>query len=105
MLPPSLELLEKRLRRATECRRHAEVARLATEFAEGVRKYAQTLPRGDPHRAGAARKVLEVLSWTLLMTQAARATCLADLRRVATANRYARRTSEPARALGVRIDA
>ncbi len=35
----------------------------------------ETLPKGDPRAAEAARKLDDVLSWTLVMLQAARSTC------------------------------
>ena len=97
MIPPRLEQLEAKLRAAAACRRYQEVARLAAEFGEAARSYAQALPKGDPRAAEAARKLDEVLSWALVMMQAARSACAAGLRRVTTANRYARRYGEPGR--------
>lgn len=105
MIPPSLEQLEKKLRAAAACRRYQEVTRLAAEFGEGVRAYARALPKGDPRAVEAAHKLDEVLSWTLVMLQAARSTCLAELRRVTAANRYSRRYSEPGGVAAVRLDA
>jgi len=88
MIPPLLEQLEKKLRAAAACRRYQEVTRLATEFGQAVRAYAQSLPKGDRRAA-----------------EAARSTCLAELRRVTTANRYASPCGEPRRAAAIHLDA
>jgi len=105
MTPPRLERLERELRHAAACRRYREVARLATEFGAAARRYAQTLPPGDPRAAEAARKVDGLLSWALVMMQAARAACAAQLRQVGTATRYSRRCGQPGRAAAVNLDA
>jgi len=105
MIPPLLEQLENKLRAAAACRRYQEVTQLAAEFGQAVRAYARALPKGDPRAAEAARKLDEVLSWTLVMLEAARSTCLAELRRVTAAHRYSRRYSEPGRVAAVRLDA
>jgi hypothetical protein len=105
MMPPRLERLESELRQAAACRRYREAVRLATEFGEAARAYAQTLPRGDPRAAEAARKVDSLFSWALVMMQAARAACAAQLRQIETATRYSRRCGEPGRAAAVNLDA
>jgi hypothetical protein len=105
MIPQRVEQLEVELRRAAASRRYADVPRLAAKFGEAARAYAQTLPKGDPRAGEAARKLNETLSWTLLMMQAARAACAAELRRVTTATRYVRPFGEPAKTVGVRLDA
>jgi hypothetical protein len=105
MMPPRLERLESELRQAAACRRYGEAVRLATEFGEAARAYAQTLPRGDPRAAEAARKVDSLFSWALVMMQAARAACAAQLRQIETATRYSRRCGEPGRAAAVNLDA
>ncbi|MGA2041596.1 MAG: hypothetical protein ABSH42_20135 [Bryobacteraceae bacterium] len=99
-----LEQLEKQLRHAAASRRYKDVSRLAAECGEAVQAFVRALPKGDPRAGEAGRKLLDLLSWALVMTQAARATCLADLRRVATANRYSRRCGEPGR-VSVQLDA
>jgi hypothetical protein len=104
MMGSHLEQLEKKLRHAAASRRYKDVSRLAAEFGEAVQDYVRALPKGDPRAAVAERKLMDLLSWALVMTQAARAACLADLRRVVTANRYSRRCGEPAR-VSVRLDA
>jgi hypothetical protein len=104
MMTPRLEQLERKLRQAAASRRYEEVGRLAGEFGEAVQAFVQTLPEGDARATKAARKLIDLLSWALVMMQAARATCLADLRRVATANRYSRRCDEPGRG-SVQLDA
>ena len=81
------------------------MARVATDFAEAVRANAQRLPQGDPRAAEAGRKLGEVLSWALVMTQAARSSCVAELRRVTAANRYSRRCGESGRVGAVQMDA
>ncbi len=103
-MTPLLEQLERKLRQAAASRRYEEVRRLAKEFGESVQAFVQTLPKGDPRAYEAERRLLELLSWALVMTLAARATCLADLRRVATANRYSRRCAQPDR-VSVQLDA
>jgi hypothetical protein len=105
MIPQRLDRLESELRRAAACRRYREVARLATEFGEAARAYAQTLPKGDPRAVEAERKVDSLLSWALVMMQAARTACAAQLRQVETATRYSRRRGEPGRAAAVNLDA
>jgi len=99
-----LEQLDRELRQAATSKRYQDVVRLAAEFGEAVKAFAQSLPQGDPRAAEAGRKLSELLSWALVMMQAARSNCLADLRRVATANRYSRRCGEPGKAL-VQLDA
>ena len=99
-----LEQLEKQLRQAAASRRYKDVSRLSKELGEAVQAVLRTLPKGDPRAREAGRKLIDLLSWALAMTQAARGTCLADLRRVATANRYSRRCGEPGR-LSVQLDA
>lgn len=104
MIPLHLAQLEKKLRDAARCRRYREVTQSATEFAEAVRVYAQDLPKGDLSAAQAGRQLGEALSWSLVMMQAARANCLAELRRVAAANRYARTYGETGRT-AIHLDA
>ena len=105
MIPPRLERLEKELRHAAASRRYREVARWAAEFGEAARAYAETRPPGDPRAAEAALKVDGLLSWALVMMQAARAACAAQLRQVDTATRYSRRCGQPGRAAAVNLDA
>jgi len=104
MTASHLEQLEKKLRHAAASRRYKDVSRLAAEFGEAVQVFVRALPKGDPRAVEAERKLLDLLSWALVMMQAARSTCLADLRRVATANRYSRRCGEPGR-VSVKLDA
>jgi DNA repair ATPase RecN len=104
MIPSRLEELETELRAAAASRRYAETARLAAEFCKAQRAYAQTLPKADPRRAEAARKLDDILSWALLMLKMARATCAAELRRVTTAGRYAGACRQPGQTTGVRLD-
>jgi len=101
----NLERMEQELRLAAAARRYDEVVRLAAQFGEAVQALVQALPEGDPRAAEAARKLMDLLSWALVMMQAARSACLADLRRVATANRYSHRSSEPGRVAAVQLDA
>jgi hypothetical protein len=105
MIPSPLERLEAELRRAAACRRYEEVARLAAECGEAARTYARTLPQGDPRAAEAGRKLNDLLSWALVMMQAARSACAAGLRQAAAATRYARPLGEPGRTGVVRLDA
>lgn len=104
MLAPHLQQLEKKLRSAAASRRYKDTTRLAVEFGEAVRAFVRALPKGDPRAFEAERRLLDVLAWALVMTQAARSTCLADLRRVATANRYSRPCGEPSTA-SLQLDA
>jgi hypothetical protein len=104
MIPSSLEQLEAEVRGAAASRRYADTARLAAEFGKALRAYAQTFPRNDPRAREAARKLHEVLSWTLLMLKAARASCAAELRRVTTAGRYVRPCGQPGRTARLRLD-
>ena len=103
-MPPELQRLEKNLRQAAGRKRYTEVARLAAEMGERTREYVQSLAPGDPQRAQAVRNLDDLYSWTLVMMQAARASCLVQLRRAATANRYSVRPAPPAWAAGVRLD-
>jgi hypothetical protein len=105
MISPHLAQLERTLRGAVAGRRYPEVARTATEFTEAVRAYAQTLPQGDSRAAEAGRRLGEGLSWALVMMQAARSGCIAELRRVTAADRYSRRYSESGRVGAVQLDA
>jgi hypothetical protein len=105
MIPPRLEEIERKLRDAAARRRYPEVARLAREFGEATRAYAQSLPKGDPRGAEAARKLADVLSWTLVMMRAARSSCAAELRRVATATRYSRPYGNPSPPASINLDA
>jgi hypothetical protein len=105
MMPPHLQQLEEKVRYAAACRRYMAIGRLASEFAEAVRAYAQTLPKGDPRAAQAGRKVIDLFSWALVMVQGERAACATELRRVTAATRYSRRAAEPARAAGIQLDA
>ena len=95
MIPPYLEQLEEQVRHAAASRQYREVAPRIDAFAGSVRAYVQSLPKGDPHRAEAARRVIDLLSWSLVMLQGARASCAAELRQVVTADRYSRRNREP----------
>jgi len=105
MIPLHLAQLERELRHATAGRRYQEVARLAAEFGKAVRVYAEGLPPGDCRATEAAGKLDDVLSWTLVILEAARSNCLAELRQVTAANRYARRYREPGRVGAVQLDA
>ena len=78
---------------------------MAAEYGEAVQAYAETLPKGDPRVAGAARKLDDVFSWALVMLKAARASCAAELRRVTTASRYTRPCGEPGRKAAIHVDA
>jgi len=100
-----LERLEKELRRAAASRQYTDVARLAAEFGEAVQGLTKALPKGHPRAAEAERKLVDLLSWAIVLMQAARSTCLANLRQVGTANRYSRRIGEPGRLTGVQLDA
>jgi len=104
MTASHLDQLERKLRHAAAARRYKDVARLTVELGEAVLAFTGTLPKGDPRAAEAESKFMGVLSWALVMMQAARSTCLADLRRVATAHRYSRRCAGPGRA-SVQLDA
>jgi hypothetical protein len=105
MTPSRLEQLENELRDAAQYRRYREVTRLSSEFAEAVRAYAQTLPKGDRRAAAAGRKLDGVLAWALVLMHAARANCLAELRRVTMANRYTHPCGEPGRTAAIHLDA
>jgi hypothetical protein len=105
MIPSRLERLEAELRQAAACRRYQEVARLATEYGEAARAYARSLPQGDSRAAEAGRKLDDLLSWALVMMQAARSACAAGLRRAAMANCYARPAGEVGRTAVVHLDA
>jgi hypothetical protein len=104
MIPSRLERLDAELRSAAASRRYAETTRLAAEFGKAVRSYMQTLPNTDPRVGEAARKLDESLAWSLLMMKAARSSCAAELRRVATASRYVQPCGAPGRTAGVRLD-
>ncbi len=104
MMPSYLVQLEEQVRRAAASRQYAEVTRLTAEFADAARAYAQALPKGDPRAGETMRRLVDLLSWALVMVQGARAACAAELRQVATANRYSRRSAEPARSAGVSLD-
>jgi len=105
VFPYGLERLERSLRDAAACRRFSDAARLAVEFSEAVREYAQSLPQGDPRAIEAGRRLDGVLSWVLLMLQAARGACAVELRRVTTANRYRSGCDEPAHNSAMHLDA
>jgi hypothetical protein len=104
MISPAVEELEARLRLAAESRRFDEVRQLSVELGQQVREYVNGLPKGDPRGAGASRRLLETLSWTLIMMQAARSSCLGELRRVATANCYSSSNTQAEGAAGLRIE-
>jgi hypothetical protein len=105
MIPPYLEQLEEQVRRAAASRQYEEIVRLSAAFAGSVRAYTQALPKGDPRAGDAMRRLVDLLSWSLVMVQGARAACSAELRRVSTANRYSRRDGAPGRTMGVNLDA
>jgi len=105
MIPPYLEQLEEQVRCAAASRQYEEIGRLAAAFAESVRAYTQTLPAGDARAGDAMRRLVDLLSWSLVMVQGGRAACSAELRRVRTANRYSRRDGPPARTAGINLDA
>jgi len=105
MIPQRLKQLESELRRAAACRQYRLVTSLAEEIGEAVRAYTETLPRGDPRRAEAARGLDEVLSWALVMMRAARSDCATELRMVTTATGYGRARREPAGKPAIRLDA
>ena len=105
MIPQRLGQLEAELRRAAESRRYEDAARLAAEYGEAARAYARSLPKGDSRAAEAGRKLDDLLSWALVMMQAARSACAAGLRRAATATRYAHPAGEAGRTAVVRLDA
>ena len=105
MMPPYLDQLEERVRYAAACRRYGDAVRLAAEFGESARAYAQALPKGDPRAGQAGRRVVDLLSWALVIVQGERATCAKELRRVTAARRYSRRSVEYARAGGLQVDA
>jgi len=100
-----LERLENEIRGAAASRRYRDVARLVPEFGEGVRAYVRSLPESDPRGAEAASKLQELLSWSLAMLQAARFACATELRRAATATRYARPCGGRERPVSVHLDA
>jgi len=65
-----LEQLEKQLRQAAASRRYKDVSRLSKELGEAVQAVLRTLPKGDPRAREAGRKLIDLLSWALVMTQA-----------------------------------
>jgi hypothetical protein len=105
MMPVHLARLEEKVRYAAACRRYDDIGRLATEFAEAARAYAQTLPKGDPRARETGGQVVELLSWALATVQGARAICAGELRRVTATTRYSWRFAELRRAAGVQLDA
>ena len=105
MIPTTPERLEKEIRTAAAGRRYREVARLVPEYGEAVRAYVRSLPKGDPRAAVAVRQLNDLFSWTLAMLYAARFACAAELRRVATATRYARSYAGRTRNTSVRLEA
>src|ERR1019366_1790314 len=105
MIAPRVEQLEKDLRRAAACRQYKEVVRLATEIGGGARGHALDARKGDARAAESARKMYDLLSWALVMMQAARSACVAELRLVTTATRYARPSGATGRTAAVSLDA
>ena len=105
MIPLRLEQLEKDLRGAAACRQYKEVERLASEFCQAARVFALALPKGDPRAEETARRVLDLLSWALVMMQAARSACTAELRKVTTARCYAHPGGAPFRIAAIHLDA
>jgi hypothetical protein len=105
MMPAYLGRLEEKVRHAAACRRYEDVGRLAGEYAEAVRAYAQSLPKGDLRAREASRQVVDLLEWALATVQRARAVCAGELGRVTAATRYSRGCAEPDRAAGIRLDA
>lgn len=103
MTSQRMQELEKELRLAAAGRQYREVARLAAKVGEAAQAYARSVPKGDPRAAEAARKLDDLLGWALVMLQAARSACTAELRRVTTATRYTRR--EPISTSGIHLDA
>jgi len=105
MIPQRLEQLESELRQAAACRQYQQVGSLAGEIGEAVRAYIQTLPQRDPRCAEAARGLDDLLSWALVMMQAARSDCATELRMVTTATGYGRSRREPAGKSAIHLDA
>jgi hypothetical protein len=105
MMPSRFEQLEKEICAAAAGRRYREVARLVPEYGEAVRAYVRSLPKGDPRAAVAVRQLDDLFSWTLAMLHAARFACAAELRRVATATRYARSYAGRERNFSLRLEA
>jgi hypothetical protein len=100
-----MEQLARELRLAAAGREYQKVARLAGELGEAARAFAESLPKGDSRAVEAARQLHDLISWALVMMQAARSACTLELRRVTTATRYTRRCDEPDRTPGVHLDA
>jgi hypothetical protein len=96
-MPTHLTQIEEKLRRAAEGRHYAEVERLALELSQAVREYAAGFPPGDERGARALGEFLDLISWALILMQSARSSCLAQLRMVTTAQRYAQQRGPAAR--------
>lgn len=105
MMPPRLEELEKKLRGAAASRKYAEVREVALELDEAARAHLQTLPKNDPQVPELARYLADLLSWALVMTQAGRSACAAELRRVSFVHSYSHPCGEVRETPAVRLDA
>jgi hypothetical protein len=102
MIPQALDIRERELRRAVECRQFAAADSLIASFCGLADEHISSLSAGNPLRYEIVTRVLTVLEWARLMLCTARADCSEQLDRLFWANRYLDR---PDRAeLGVQID-
>ena len=88
MLPETLLEIDRELRSAAAARLYDDVERLCADFCRIAAQYAASLPPGDPRLRRLAGQVDETLSWSILMMQAARASCSSQLRRAQVAQSY-----------------
>ena len=94
MKTQSLREFEIQLQAAAAGHRYDEVVRLAAEYGEATKAYVSSLPRHDLRALQAAGNYGAALTRALVILQASRSACCAELRRVTTAVRYAHRQEQ-----------
>ena len=88
MIPETLEIRERELRRAVERRQFDAVDSLINSYCALADEHLSSLAVGNPVRYEIVTRVLSVLEWARLMLYTGRADCSEQLDRLFRANRY-----------------
>ena len=105
MIPEYFDELEAKVRCAALTRHYDEVVTSSTQYASSIGQYVRSLPGGDPLRAEAAGRLMELLDWTLIVLRGARAACAKELRQVTAANLYSQKPTPRPKSSGLQVQA
>lgn len=105
MIPKYFDELEAKVRCAALARHYDDVVASSNHFANSIQAYVRSLPVGDPLRADAVARLMELLDWTLIILRGARTACARELRQATAANLYAQKSASRPKSSGIQVHA